>query len=189
LRLGIPFILRVLAVLILIILIWYAICYVNPSPLLPQSHNVLYALIDLVLNYDFLNQLALSLYRVLVGFSLSIILGLGIGLAVLLSRFLRDIVYPIIAFIAVTPSFASIPLLMLWVDLNDFLSITAVIICTSFPLAYTLISSSKSINPDIIDIALTLGTDRRVLVFKIILQLALTHIASMLKLRQDIAGG
>ncbi|OYT47623.1 MAG: ABC transporter permease [Desulfurococcales archaeon ex4484_42] len=181
-RTGIYSVLRVLVALALVILIWYATYYVNPSPLFPQPHNVLYVLIDLILNYDFLSQLALSLYRVLIGFSLGIILGLGIGLAVLLSRLLRDIVYPIIAFIAVTPSFAFIPLLMLWVGLNDFLPITVVTICTGFPLAYTLISSSKSINPDIIDVALTLGANRRVLVFKVILPLALTHIASMLKL-------
>jgi len=182
LDLKINFILRSLVIVTLITSIWYAIFYIHPSPLLPPPHDVVYALIDLVLHYNLLGQLLLSLYRVLLGFSIGIVLGLGIGLIVLLSRIVRDIVYPIIAFITVTPSFAFVPLLMLWIGLNDLLPITVVAICTGFPLAYTLISGSKNIDPNIIDVALTLGASRRTLVFKIILPLTLTHIASMLKL-------
>lgn len=178
----INFILRSLMVMALVTSIWYAIFYTYPSPLFPPPHDVVYALVDLVLHYNLLGQLILTLYRVLIGFSIGIVLGLSIGLIVLLSKSIRDIVYPIIAFIAVTPSFAFIPLLMLWVGLNDLLPIIVVVVCTGFPLAYSLISGSKNIDPNIIDVALTLGASRRTLVFKIILPLTLTHIASMLKL-------
>lgn len=175
-------ILRPMVAVIILLTLWYAIVLFKPSPLFPQPHQVAYALIRLVTRYSLLQQLALSLYRVLVGFVLGMILGLGIGIIVLLSRTLKDIVYPLIAFIAVAPSFAFVPLLMLWIGLNDMLPITVVIICTGFPLAYTVISGSKNIDPNIIDVALTLGARRRDLVFKIILPLTLTHIASMLKL-------
>lgn len=178
----INFVLRSLVVIALITSIWYVIFYIYPSPLFPSPHDVVYALVDLVLHYNLLGQLILTLYRVLIGFFIGIVLGLGIGLIVLLSKSIRDIVYPVIAFIAVTPSFAFVPLLMLWVGLNDLLPIIVVVVCTGFPLAYTLISGSKNIDPNIIDVALTLGANRRTLVFKIILPLTLTHIASMLKL-------
>ncbi len=165
-----------------VVVSWYLASIVISSPLFPQPHQVAYALLDLVLNQNLLYQLSLSLYRVLVGFALGVVIGLGIGVAVLLSRIVRDLVYPVIAFISVAPSFAFVPLLMLWIGLNDWLPITVVVICTGFPLAYTLVSGSKSINPDLLDVALTLTGSRRELVFKIILPLTITHIASMLKL-------
>ncbi len=166
----------------IIVLFWYLASMIIHSPLFPQPHQVAYALLDLALNQGLLYQLSLSLYRVLIGFSLGVILGLCIGVMVLLSKIVRDIVYPVIAFIAVAPSFAFVPLLMLWIGLNDLLPITVVIICTGFPLAYTMVSGSKSINPDLLDVALTLTGSRKELVFKVILPLTITHIASMLKL-------
>lgn len=174
--------LRVFTVLATTVSLWYMIYYVYPSPLFPPPHSVVYALTDLVVNEDLLGQLLLSLYRVLLGFSMGILLGLALGILVLLSRLMKNIIYPLIAFIAVTPSFAFVPLLMLWIGLNDLLPIAVVVLCTGFPLAYTIVSGSKKIDPDVIDVALTLGASKKTLLLRIILPLTLTHIASMLKL-------
>lgn len=171
----------VCASILLLVATWYVLYYVHSSPLFPPPHAVIYALIHLVVNHNLLTQLALTTYRVLLGLTLGTVLGLGVGVAVLLSKVVKNAVYPIIAFIAVTPAFAFIPLLMLWVGLNELLPISVVVICTGPPLAYALVSGSKAIDPNIVDAALTLGASRKILVFKVVLPMALTHVLSMLK--------
>ncbi len=165
-----------------IISLWYIASCLAPQHILPYPHDILYALINLILYKNLLVNIGWTLLRVFIGFSLGVLLGLGLGVLVILYSFLRDIVYPFITLIVVTPSFAFIPLLMIWIGLNDLLAITAVIICTCFPITLSLLSAVKSIDPDLVDVARSLGADNRVLIRKVILPLALTHIASILKL-------
>ncbi|MET1160053.1 MAG: ABC transporter permease subunit [Thermoprotei archaeon] len=174
--------LRVLLPLGILTTLWYTISLVYSSPLIPSPREVLLALIDLFYKHNLLSHLITTLLRVLAGFSLGIITGIAIGITTILSKIIRDTVYPVIAFIAVTPSFAFIPLLMIWIGLNDLLPITVVAICVGFPLAYAIVSGAKSVDRDILDVALTLGLHSWKLVRYIVLPLVLTHIASLLKL-------
>ncbi|GEM_PF-522587 len=184
---GFKSIVRELLAIVLIVLLWKVLSIFLSSPLFPGPDKVLLSLVYLLLKEELLIQLGITFSRVLIGLFLGILTGFIVGVLVTLSSFLRDLVYPLIVFFIVTPSFAFIPLLILWIGLNDWLPISLVIICSGFPIAYAIISSSKNIDPDIIDVALSLGARRHILVFKIVLPMALTHIFSLLKLETSHA--
>jgi len=165
-----------------VIIIWYVLSSIAPHYLLPYPHEVGFALINLFLNKDLLENLIISLFRVFIGFLTGTALGILLGIAILISGILKKLFYPIISFIIVIPTFVFIPLLMVWIGLNDFLPISAVIICTSFPLIHSLTSASKSISQEMIDDAIISGADNMELIRKIILPLSLSHIAPILRI-------
>jgi len=162
--------------------IWYILSSIAPHYLIPYPHEVGIALINLFLNGNLFENILVSLYRVLIGFLIGVSLGILLGTIVLISKVLKKLFYPIISFIIVIPAFAFIPLLMIWIGLNDLLPISAVVICTSFPLIHSLISASKNISHEMIDTAIILGADTGELVRKIILPLSISHIASILRI-------
>jgi len=167
---------------LLFLVTWQILGSLSPSYLFPTPLRVLEAYKKLLVEENLLTNIMITLYRTLVGFAIGIALGFGVGFLTLYSRVLKASIYPFISFIAVTPSFAFIPLLMIWIGLNDALAVVAIIICVGFPIAYSFVSASKNIDPEIIDAALTLGADRKRLIDEIVLPLSLTHVASMLKL-------
>jgi len=169
-------------VLAILIMLWYLMSLVISLPyLFPSPIDVMNAFIRLVKQRMLLSNIVYSLLRVLLGFSMGVVLGLFLGFLVVTFKFVKRTIYPLIIFVAVTPSIVFIPLLMLWIGLTDLLPITAVVICTSFPLAYAIVSASKNIDPEIIDVALTLGATRKDIILKIVMPLSITHVASMLK--------
>jgi ABC-type nitrate/sulfonate/bicarbonate transport system permease component len=169
-----------LSITILIIL-WYIIAIPTPRYLFPYPHQVVIALIDLLFEKNLLINIFYSFVRVSLGFILGVFIGIGIGVLALLSRLFREIIYPLISFIIVTPSFAFIPLLMIWIGLNDLLVITTIIICTSFPIMYALISSYKYISRELIEAAIIDGASNIYIVLYIILPLSITHLATILR--------
>lgn len=173
--------------ILIIISLWEIISILVHSQLFPSPYAVALSMFYLFLEENLLLEFLISLYRVIIGLSLGILLGLVLGILIILFDFIREVVYPVIVFLIVTPSFAFIPLMILWIGLNDWLPISIVIICTGFPIVYAIISSLKNIEPDIIDVALTLGGKKHVIIFKIILPLALTHIFSILKVETSHA--
>ncbi len=167
---------------LLVIVLWEILALVSPSPLFPSPIDVVYAFNELLVKDCLVWNMLLSITRMLVGYVLGVVIGLGIGLVGLLSRSLGDVLYPLAAFITVTPAFAFFPLLMIWVRLNDALVIYALVICVSFPIIYSLRSSVKMINRDYIDAATMLGASKLNVLLHIVFPLSITHILSMLKI-------
>lgn len=171
-----------LSSILVFLFVWYLIGYSMPRYIVPLPHDILYAFIDLILYKNLLYNLALSFMRVLAGYFLGILVGIVVSTIALLFNTVREVLYPIIAFITVTPSFAFIPLLMIWIGLNDLLPIAVVVICVSFPIIYAMVSGLKNIERSYIDAAIVCGASNKDIVLRIILPLSITHIASLLKL-------
>lgn len=167
---------------LLVIVLWEILALVSPSPLFPSPVDVVYAFNELLVKDCLVWNMFLSITRMLVGYALGVVIGIGIGLAGLLFRSLGDVLYPLAAFITVTPAFAFFPLLMIWVGLNDALVIYVLVICVSFPIIYSLRSSVKMINRDYVDAATMFGANRFTVLLHIVFPLSVTHISSMLKI-------
>ncbi len=172
---------RTAASLAILVLLWYAVAAKAPHVLIPYPHEVAEALVNLVASGELLPAIAQSLARVALGYASAAGLGVLIGAAGLYSRLFRELTYPIISFVVVTPSFAFVPLLMLVVGLNEWLVFWAVVICVSFPIAYALYGSVKSIDPSLIDAAKVCGASKSDIIFYVVLPLAITHVFALLK--------
>ncbi len=172
---------RTAASVAILMLFWYALATYSPHHLIPYPHQVAEALIGLALSGELLPALGHSLVRVALGYASAAGLGLLIGAAGLYSRLFRELTYPVISFVVVTPSFAFVPLLMLVVGLNEWLIFWVVVICVSFPIAYALYGSIKSIDPSLIDAAKVCGASKSDIIFYVVLPLAITHVFALLK--------
>ena len=183
---------RVLLVLITILVIcalWELVSSIGvvPTYLFPPPSRVGMTLIHLIVSGTLVNEYVRTLVRVLIGFTLGALVGLFVGIALSLKDLVRDVFYPILAFLAVTPTVALIPLLMVWVGINEFLPITAVFICSSIPVIYNTISGMRSVDPEMIGVAKTLGASTFKVIFTIMLPQALPSIFSALKIEAVMA--
>lgn len=168
-----------------LILVWFLVSFLVDG--LPSPVAVGYALLRLVVGGELLPALGLSVLRVVLGFSAAAALGLVIGVAGLASSVFRELTYPVISFVVVTPAFAFVPLLMLVVGLNEWLVFWSVVICVSFPIAYALYGSVKSIDPSLIDAAKVCGASKTDIILYVILPLAVTHVFALLKVESGHA--
>jgi len=155
--------------------------------LFPPPSTVFFKLYLMSASGVLLQEYFTTLYRVLVGFLSGAILGMVFGVLIAYSRMASRTLYPIIAMFSVMPTLALVPLLIIWIGLNDMLAITAVFLCSFIPLAYNTVSGIRHIDPEVVDVAKTLGASRLELLAKILLPQALPSIFSALKLEAAMA--
>lgn len=163
-----------------LLVIWFLVSVFTHESI-PSPYEVLLALLRLISDGELIYAVADSVLRVMTGFTFAVALGVIIGLAGLACPFFREMTYPIISFVVVTPSFAFVPLLMLVVGLNEWLVFWVVVICVSFPIAYALYGSIKSIDPSLVDAAKVCGASKSDIIFYVVLPLAITHVFALLK--------
>lgn len=125
--------------------------------------------------------------RVILGFILGISTGILLGISLSYSDILRDSLYPIFAFLAVIPVIALLPLMMIWIGLNEALPIVMVFLCSFTPVTFNTLSGIKSINPEIIKVAKVLGADNVRVTYTVVIPLSLPSILSALKIEAAMA--
>lgn len=174
---------------VLVICLWELISRsgVVSIALFPPPSMVFLKLYLMVVSGILFQEYLTTLYRVLVGFLSGAILGIVFGILIAYSRIISRTLYPIIAMFSVMPTLALVPLLIVWIGLNDMLAIIAVFLCSFIPLAYNTVSGIRHIDPEVIDVAKTLGASRLELLIKILLPQTLPSILSALKLEVAMA--
>ncbi len=180
---------RVTVTLLTLIFLWELIPRVGAAPeyLLPPFTKVVYTLYTLTTNGVLIAEYIKTLVRVLTGFTLGVPTGLLIGLSVAFSPGFRDSFLPVLAFLAVIPVIALVPLLMIWVGMGEALPITAVLLCSSIPVAYNTASGVRSVDPEIIYVAKTLGAHGLKLATNILVPQSLPNLFSAMKIEAAMA--
>jgi len=112
---------------------------------------------------------AFTLYRVLFGFALAVAVGIPLG--VLMARFQRveNFVLPLVSALMPIPSFALVPLFMLWFGIGNLTAILIVFYAATFPMMFNTWSGVRSVNPLWLRAASTMGADERKLFWKVII--------------------
>ncbi len=122
-----------------------------------------------------------STLRILIGFLISTLLAVPLGIAMGLFPRLRATVSPIVSLMRPLPSIAWVPLFVIWFGVDEAQKL-AVIFVGSFAAAliYTIEATLK-VEPDMIRAATNLGASRRQLLTRVLLPAALPNIISGLK--------
>lgn len=164
--------------------IWEAITQLNivNSPLFPPLSTVISTLFHLLISREFIIAYFTTFKRVIIGFSLGVFIGIILGILLSYFKTLREAFYPILAFIAVIPVLALLPLLMVWIGINELLPIFMVFLCSSIPVIFNTLSGLKSIDPELVKIAKVLGASDLEVTYTILLPLSLPSILSALKI-------
>jgi NitT/TauT family transport system permease protein len=90
---------------------------------------------------------AVTLYETLVGFGLSLLVGIPLAVAVVYSRFLQNTVYPILLALQSMPKVAIAPLLTLWIGFGALPKILVVFLVCFFPIVVATTSGLVTVRP------------------------------------------
>ncbi len=140
-----------------------------PPVLLPTLPKVASTLIASLLDGAMLEHAAFTMYRVLVGLSLAIVVGLPLG--VLMGRFrpVESFVLPLASALMPIPSLAWVPIFILWFGLGNTVAVLIVFYAALFPMLLNAWSGVRAVNPIWLRAAGAMGANEQALFWKVII--------------------
>ena len=125
-----------LGVVAVLLAIWYLIAYLQlfPGYALPSPNAVLTSFNEEIIKGRLFNDIIASLWRVAVGFTISTLLGIPLGLWLGQHLQARQALVPILNFFRFLSPLAWIPFAILWFHIGDKPAIFLIFMATFFPL-------------------------------------------------------
>jgi NitT/TauT family transport system permease protein len=139
---------------------------------MPGPLDVLTRLYTWFKNDDLLGDIWISTYRVAAGFSLSAILAIPLGIMIGTYRPVQALLEPLTDFIRYMPAVAFIPLVMLWVGIDESSKIAIIFIGTFFQMVLMIAEDVRRVPVTQIEAAQTMGATRSEIVSLVIIQSA-----------------
>jgi NitT/TauT family transport system permease protein len=153
--------------------------------LLPPASDVVWSL---YVHFDLLMEHAwLTFYQTVVGFVLSVILGVALGWIISKSRVLFEALYPVIVVLQVLPKEALAPLLVLWFGAGTLSRTVLAFLIAFFPMVINTVFGVRSLNPTMRDYANSLRCSRWQFFTKLELPWALTAIFVGMKISATLS--
>jgi len=139
--------------------LWYLIAYfeVLPQRFLPVPDAVIGALWRMSVEGDFLSDIWVSIARVMVAFALSVAMALPLGILMSSYRIVGALSEPIIDFIRYLPVPALVPLLIIWLGIDEESKIAVLWMGTFFQLVLLIADDAKRVPREFVEIGYTLG--------------------------------
>ena len=154
--------------IVLFFAVWETFAHLNSSvlklfnpALAPAPEAVLAAGLEMLRSGELLTDIFASLSRVVQGFFLAAIVGVGAGVLVSRSRTIACLVEPIIEMLRPIPSLAFLPMLVLWLGIGETSKIVFIAYATFFPIFTTTLLGVRHIDPLLLRAAASLGASRR----------------------------
>lgn len=174
---------------VIFLVLWELIARLGvlPGHFLPPFSEVVQEFYHLsisgVLGANFLS----SLVRVMIGFLAGSIAGITVGTIMGWNKIAGRALHPLISLFYPIPTLGWIPLLMLWIGINEMLPITLIFICSFFPVLYNTVTGIRNVDPDYIKASRSLGAPDRKILFTVVMPLALPNIFTGLRLEAGMA--
>jgi NitT/TauT family transport system permease protein len=154
--------------------IWKA--YSFPAPL-----DVANTLISLIKDNTLTVAIVTSLQRLFIGYAISLILGILVGILIVRFKYLDENLSPLILGFQTLPSVCWLPFAILWYGLNEKAIIFVIAIGSVFAIAIATESGIKNVNPIYVKAAKTMGTKGIRLYKDVVIPSALPAIVSGMK--------
>lgn len=180
---------RTLPFYLLLLFGWWGIYSLGiwPPYLVPSPVEALQSLWAGIQDRTFLIGIGASLKRILVGYFLSLLMGIPLGLLVGRFKFLEDTVGSLIGTLQVLPSICWLPLAILWFGLGEWAIQFVVIMGAFLPIAIATDGGIKNIPPLYVRAARTMGVRGFDLYRRVILPAALPSVMTGMKLGWSFA--
>ena len=160
--------------------------YLNPVLLPPPSHVVL-AFWELLKSGALPRHIGISILRVLEGFAIAAVLGLGLGVAIGLSRTLDRWSDLLIQVIKPIPPIAWIPLAILWFGIGEQSKVYIIFLGAFFPIIINTIDGIRQTDHKFVEVARILAVPRFKFVRQVVLPGALPAIMTGLRVGLMVA--
>jgi NitT/TauT family transport system permease protein len=139
---------------------------------LPGPLDVVHRLGSWFTNDDLIADIGISFFRVVAGWALSALVALPLGLFIGTFRVVQAALEPLTDFIRYMPAVAFIPLVMLWVGIDEGAKIAIIFIGTFFQMVLMVAEDVRRVPMAQIEAAQTMGASRGEVIEKVIIQSA-----------------
>ncbi len=154
--------------------------YILPAPTI--IFDKIIRNIEMLLSYSLVTG-----WEIILGFLLSVIVGIPLGLLIFYSRFLERIIYPLLVASQTIPKIAIAPLLIIWFGWGIWPKIIVSFLIAFFPIVVDTVVGLKNTEPEMIYLVRSMGANRSQTFFKISLPNALPNILGALKVASTLA--
>ena len=169
--------------------IWELVARLNlvPGQLFPPFSVVVQEFYYLTASGVLGDNFLASLGRVVIGFCVGSIAGIAVGMVMGWMENINKALHPIISLFYPIPALGWLPLLMLWIGINEMLPIAIIFICSFFPVLYNTVTGIRNVDKDYIQVARTLGASDAKILATVVMPLALPNIFTGLRLEAGMA--
>jgi len=156
-----------------------------PAYLLPAPTAVLQAMVEYW--RELLSQLAFTSFAAAVGFVIALVLGIAFGAAITASRTVDRMLYPWLVISHAIPKVVVAPLFIIWIGFGLKSEILFVVVFTFFPIIVNTVTGLKSADPEVLQLARSMGASRWEALTKIRIPNALPSIFAGVKISATLA--
>ncbi len=173
--------------IVAILVIWEIACrqFDIPAYLLPPPSSVL---ATIVARYDLLAMHTLvTTGEILVGFLLSIVVGVVLALLITSFRPVERAIYPLLVISQAVPKVAIAPLFIVWLGFGWEPKVLVAVLIAFFPIVVDLVAGIRSVPSSMRKLALSMGANAYVTLYKFLIPHALPHLFAGLKVGVTLA--
>lgn len=165
-------------------LLWeiVALSGVFPARLFPRLETVAVTFYELTAAGILPMHAAQTVLRLLAGFAVAAVIGIGVGILMGRSRRVEDVLLPLVSIIAPIPGIAYSPLFLLWFGLGNVPAVMLVGVVACFPVIFNTWTGVKAVKEIWVRSAHSMGADNRRLFRHVILPGALPYILTGMRL-------
>lgn len=129
----------------------------------------------------------ITLTEVVLGFLLAVVVGLPLGACIVASPVFERAVYPLLVASQSVPKIAIAPLLIFWAGLGMFPKVLVAFLIAFFPIVIDTVVGLRSVEPEMLHLARSMGASARRVFLKIRLPNALPNIFAGMKVAVTLA--
>ena len=150
--------------------------YTFPSPI-----SVFKTLVGLISDNTLGIAILSSMKRIIIGYSISILIGIIIGLTIVRYKYLDENFSALILGLQTLPSICWLPFAILWYGLSESAIIFVIAIGSTFAISIAIESGIKNVNPLYLRAAKTMGAGGLKIYWNVIIPASLPNVISGLK--------
>jgi NitT/TauT family transport system permease protein len=126
-------------------------------------------------------------YETLLGFAGAVLIGVAAAVVMVYSPTVEKSLYPLLLFAQVVPKIAVAPLFVVWLGFGLSPKVVVAVLIAFFPVVISMVTGLKSIDPEILDLAATMGASPAKTFAKIRFPASLPFLFSGLKVAVTLA--
>jgi ABC-type nitrate/sulfonate/bicarbonate transport system permease component len=154
---------------------------------IPPVTDVFHAWLDAVADGSLGAALTSTLERLVVGYTLAVLLGIGVGVLLGRWRTMYALLEPTVELLRPLPSPAIVPAFILVLGIDNRMKIAVVVFASCFPVIVNTSHGVRGVDPVLLDTARTFGYRGAAVVWRVILPAALPAIFAGMRISLAIA--
>lgn len=167
--------------IILLIILWHIISKNISSIILPSPKEVLLAIKNIVLDKMFFFNVKQTVIRAVVGFFMSLIISIPLGLLMGIKKVFYDSIHPLIIFIQSMPVISWVLLAIIWFD-SEIIPVIVVMLATSPIMILNIAEGVKRVDNKLLSMAKIYKISKKNIFTKIYLPSIAGYLESSIKI-------